>query len=128
MDERRFLIMNPPTYEEVSRRFGFPVPRTYYRFLEIAFQIAPDDPWNVFENLGFHALDATRANPEFVDPGHDYADTPSEAFIFAWAGGDGAHYAFIVDDLPSHAVELPIVEINPSSRPQLLALSRNDSV
>lgn len=118
--------MKPPTYAEVSERFGFPVPRDYYRLVEIAFQIAPDDPWNAFKRIGLHDLDLTRANPEFKDPGHDYPDTPSEACVFAWAGGDGVHFAFIVDDQPAEPGELPVAEINPSSRPRIVALKFSD--
>lgn len=102
-----------PTYEVVSNNFAFPVPHSYYNLLRLAFELHPDDPWNVFDAFDVVGLGNTHANPAYVYPGHDYASTPVEVYVFGWSGTDGGHYGFVVDDLPTYAQELPIVEVYP---------------
>ena len=109
-----------PSYKEITKQFGFPVPTQYYQLLELSFILGPNQPWKTFEPLGLYSLDATLANPSYFYSGHDYADTPVEIYVIGWTGADGGHYGFVVDDLPSEPVEFPIAEVYPGSGSRLL--------
>ena len=63
-----------PTYEEVSSRFGFPVPKDYYRFLRLSFRISPQNPWEAFGPLLLYTK-STPAHPSWKGRWDDYADT-----------------------------------------------------
>ena len=102
-----------PTYEEVCSGFAFPVPHSYYKLLQLAFELSPRNPWNAFDPFDFTGLGNTHANPHYVYPGHDTASTPVEIYVIGWTGTDGGHYGFLVDDLPTKSQELPIVEVYP---------------
>ncbi|MDY7109741.1 MAG: hypothetical protein SYC29_13985 [Planctomycetota bacterium] len=112
-----------PTHQELSRRFGFPLPITYHGLISLAFEVAPQDPWNAFEPVGLLSLHVTHANPGFDYPGHDYADTPVEVNVIGWAGVDGVHFGFIVDDLPDEPHELPMVQCYPDIGCSLFGLT-----
>jgi hypothetical protein len=115
-----------PSDDDLRARFGFPMPRGYYDLLSLAFDLAPEDPWNAFEPIDLFYLDDTCANPDFEYPGHDYADTPAEVQVIGWTGTDGGHYGFLVDDLPSQAQELPIVECYPNSGCRVFGLTLSE--
>lgn len=117
-----------PSYNQVCRGFGFPVPKSYYRLIELAFRITPTNPWNAFRELDILYFDATSANPDYVYPGHDYPDTPVEIHVIAWGGTDGTHYGFIVDDLPSAPHELPIAEVYPNSGCRVLGMNISEFI
>jgi hypothetical protein len=121
------MIRSPaPTHQDLSDRFGFPVPPSYQELIALAFELVPLDPWNAFEPIEFFSLHVTCANPDFEYPGHDYADTPVEVQVIGWTGTDGGHYGFLVDDLPGEPQELPIVECYPDNGCRIFGLTLSE--
>jgi hypothetical protein len=102
-------------------RFGFPVPPGFIAFMTGLQSISASDPWTVLHTVGLDAA-GTRCHPNFQDRGYDTADTPNEVVPFAYLRSSGAHYGFVVDDVPSKPQELPIAHVEPDGTPELLGL------
>jgi hypothetical protein len=104
----------PSSPSTLQSAFGFPVPFSYGCQLAEACRLRPAQPHAALEPVGLYALDAAGVSAEDGTP-YGYADTPVELFVFAWTGVDGGHIAFIVDNLPTDNLELPIAEWYPNN-------------
>jgi hypothetical protein len=79
------------SHAQLNDAFGFQVPKSYVRMLEIAEQLNPADSNNAFDPLALYQLDRFGFHAK-------HAESPPELVIFGWTGNDDGHYAFIVDD------------------------------
>jgi hypothetical protein len=91
-----------------QRTFGAPLGETFTALIQLAAEIRPDDPPNAFDPLWFRLLD-----PEHLDIEEQNRFAPPNVGLFAWTGGDGNCFGFLLDD-PSPAVdERRIVKLYP---------------
>lgn len=110
------MSTRPPTHDQLNEQFGFRVPRSYHRLIELATRIGDAEyPWNAFDLLMLTNLDAVgREGCSYTAPG-DFA-------ILGWTGGDSGHYGFLLDDEIDDGRERPIAVWYPdTTETQILA-------
>jgi hypothetical protein len=91
----------PPTYEQLCERLGFPVPRSYSRFIELTIPDATAEDWEPFRDLPFLNLNNAGASAISISK-------PANSVIFGWTGCDSEHFIFVMDDEPIDDRERPI--------------------
>ncbi len=112
-----------PDYTALTMSFGFAVPESLERLLVLAWRYRPENHWDAFESASLMYMGSSLCNPAYDYPGHDYMDTPVEVYVFGWTGCDGAHWGFVVEDLPQEPAELPIAYVYPNYQTRLVGRS-----
>lgn len=79
---------------------------TLEALIDLSARLNPKDPPNAFAHLWFRVLDAEDLEVEASNP-----IAPPEVRLFAWTGGDGNCFGFLMDDPAQPTDERPIVKI-----------------
>jgi hypothetical protein len=101
-------MIEAPTHEQLNQKFGFRVPASYHRLVELAYRLADDDrPGNGFSYLSLCYLDE-------VGQGACSYTAPGDFAILGWSGTDSTHYGFVLDDEVDDGRERPIALNDPN--------------
>lgn len=115
-------LSKPIDVAKIDEAFGFPVPLSYIRLLELAQHIKPQNPAYAFDDICLMSLDAAG---QFNANGEPYIViiTPPELYQFASTGTDGAVRGFVISDLPTDRQEHTIAEYTYAGYALLFATS-----
>jgi len=104
--------MKTPAAEAMILRaqaaLGEPLGETLLALIDLATKLRPEDPPNAFAALWLRLLD--RQDLELEARGRV---APPDVTLFAWTGGDGNCFGFLMDGHASSVDERPVVKIYP---------------